>query len=170
MICSIDIGLNGAICMFDNEHAYTLFDMPLTKVNNKKDIDINMLFEILDGYNDIEYIAIEKLNNIFGVSKNTMLSLGKQIGYITAYSVFKKIPLIIVHPKDWQKYAHQDTVELYISGNYKETFYKSISKLINILGKEEVDRNFLLRSRYHDGRVDAYLMAYYVKHKIKKKV
>lgn len=167
MICGIDIGLSGAICMLEQPHAYSLFKMPTVNVNDKNDVDLKELFNILDKHN-INYIVIEKINNIYGISKNTMLSLGKQIGYITAYATIRNIPLITVKPKDWIKHIHKDVVEFRVDGNYKETFYKSISKLIEILGKDDVDKNFLIRKRYHDGMVDAYLLAYYVYDKIKK--
>lgn len=165
MYIGVDIGLNGAICAFKELNDFTLYDMPIYKYHGSNDINIKDYFKILDKHkDDVKYIIIEDIKSIFGVSKRTMLSMGKQIGYIQAYCNINNIPLLIVKPKQWQtinknipQVDHPNIV-----GKYKDTFYESINTLFYLLGVEKVNSIFLNKKRYHDGKIDAFLIAYYI--------
>ena len=193
IVIGIDIGLNGAICVLSNDSAhmctyndeciietcsqnfltYHLYDMPITHIKDKKRyktiIDKNKLVSILDNYNP-DIIVFENINSIFGVKKSTMLSLGKQIGYIELYATIKDIKYKEIAPKEWQKsiYKHfnidtktVDTISGY-DKRYKDTFYLSFKALEHIISNDVIEKHFRKKNnnKYKDGRIDAFLIAF----------
>jgi len=158
-IMGIDLGLNGAICSMINTENYKLYDMPTIKIGKKNDIDLQELINILKQEKP-DIVIFEEINNIYKVSKNTMFSLGKQYGYIKAICTAMNINYYSIEPKKWQKILI-DVPRSNIQGNYKETFYKSISLLSILLDNERIDKDFKIKTKYHDGKVDAYMLAYY---------
>lgn len=104
----IDIGLKGGISIYDinKKEFIALYKMPIVSEQGHNVLDVKELYSILNKYN-IKLIVIEKISNIYGVSKSTMFSLGKQIGYITSYSIYKNIKLIEILPKTWEYYFYK---------------------------------------------------------------
>jgi len=158
-IIGIDLGLNGAICSMINTDNYKLYDMPIIKIGKKKDINLQELINILKQEKP-DIVIFEEINNIYKVAKNTMFSLGKQYGYIKAICTALNINYYSIEPKKWQKIL-TDIPRSNIQGNYKETFFKSISLLHMILDTNKIDKDFKIKTKYHDGKVDAYMLAYY---------
>jgi len=162
-ICGIDIGLDGGLCFMDgiDYTNFILYKIPITKIGNKKDVDLKLLFSILNSEGP-DLIIYEDIKTIFGVSKTTMFSLGKQIGYIKAYAAFTETTTYKIAPKKWQEIIHSNIALIQIDGKYKESFYKSISALYNILPENIIKDKFFKQKRYDDGLIDAYLLAYYI--------
>lgn len=134
--------------------------MPITKIDNKLDIDLTKLFSILDEEAP-DVIIYEDIKSIYGVNKNTMFSLGKQIGYVKAYATIKGLTTFKVSAKTWQKKLHKDIPLVQIDGKYKQTIYKSISLLLSLIGKDRFEKDFKNKGSYHDGLIDAYMLAYF---------
>lgn len=158
-IMGIDLGLNGALCSMINTDDYKLYEMPIIKIGKKKDIDLQKLIDILKKEKP-DIVIFEEINNIYKVAKNTMFSLGKQYGYIKAICTAMNISYYSIEPKKWQKILI-DVPRSNIQGNYKETFFKSISLLHMILDTNKINKDFKVKTKYHDGKVDAYMLAYY---------
>ena len=160
-ICGIDIGLHGALCFITNKDNYTLYDMPTIKIGKRKDVDLAKFISIIKNEKP-HTIIYEDIKSIYQVAKPTMLSLGKQIGYVAGIAKVLNINTYRVAPQVWQKSLLKNIPLMNVNGSYKETFYKSVSLLHTLLPEENIMKDFFVKTRYHDGKVDAYLLAYYL--------
>jgi hypothetical protein len=112
VILGIDIGLNGALSVFDTEskELMSIYDMP-TKVKivgerEKNVLDIERLLFIMEIpkiHKDKAIVIFEDIHS-FGKSEFSMDSIMEQKGIVWGISKTLGYETILVSPKEWQKY------------------------------------------------------------------
>lgn len=170
-IVGIDIGLKGGIVVISEDDIIEIHKMPICRENtnpfkkreDRKTIDIkelhNLLIRINDKYNPAIF-AWEHIFTIFKVSKGTMRSLGIQLGIMRALVISLNKPYIEVSAKEWQRtmFYNMFPDDLKKDKGYtKEIALKKIEQLIG--DKTKLFKN---RTSYHDGMIDAFLIARYI--------
>lgn len=186
MVASIDIGINGAISIYNNKQLEYIYSMPIIKVNKentKKAIDIDKLSDILDKHN-IKIVTIEDIRTIFGISKSSMGHLLYQKGLITGMCVAKRIKVEAIHPKEWQNGIY-DMIGTKVMNNIRETIQGckkketkclSLACLSYFIGKKDIISNSIkveegkikyldsINNKWYigdDGVSDSILLGYY---------
>lgn len=184
-IMAIDIGMKGGYCIYGNDKdkkasIIEIGKMP-TIVNEKrhkrrfnKFIDKEKLYNTISNaivsYN-VDTIVMEDIQNIYGVSKHTMFSLGRQVGLIegivehftdidTRNNVLT-LELVTIRPKEWQRYMFSkiDKSNVSISSKIKSTKQYAL-EVFKQLYPEWLNK-VKARKVYHDGIIDAVLLAAY---------
>jgi len=151
-IVAIDPGGNGSTCFLPSDGEGAVISFADHKKHNA--LSIYSFLEDLP----IEYIVIEDVHSLYGMSAKSNFNFGFNLGSITAVAELQDVPLFKVQPKVWQKYigcTKPSGKELKKEiGNIAITLYPTAS----IHGS----RGGLL-----DGRSDALMIAHYAKHNIR---
>lgn len=149
----IDIGLKGAISVIDNGKIIN-HKMPL--VGGK--LDVVSIYNILSGYNSNNtHTTFEDLGVIFGTSKATAFSMGRQLGILEGMCVALKLPYTKVKAKEWQKEMFKGIEEIKDSKGKRQT--KKMAELAIKRIFPDLILNFEKSKIVSDGLVDAVLIA-----------
>ena len=152
----IDIGLKGAIASIDHLNV-TGLKMPVLG----KEVDPHAIIAELDKLKP-DYVVFEKLGVIFGTSKSTALSMGKQSGIIETACICLGVPYTAVPAKQWQKDMFVGITEAKKANGKRDTKAMALITCKRIF--PNVDLVFGDRAtKPHDGYVDAILMAEWAK-------
>lgn len=171
-ICAIDIGNNGAICLYNIKEPKRLhiYDMTVkTRKVGKKvrtEIDFIKALGILNDYR-ITDLYMEDITTIFGVHKHTSFIMGYQKGVFTGYTISHDIMLHLVRPRDWQErifrtygyidWTKDDTKKLSV-----ETSNKIIKEGIDIIYIKDSNQEQLKEiKKSWDGIADAICIMQY---------
>jgi len=153
LICGIDPGTNGAICVLDSKDSahVVLFDLKKATVWD--------IYNHLFTYNP-DFIWIEDVHSMFGMSAKSNFTFGRNLGSVHALSEISCFgcPPSTVAPKVWQKFINVTAKGKAIKKQVAEIATK-LYPTANIHGK----RGGLL-----DGRADALMIAHYALHHQKK--
>jgi hypothetical protein len=157
---SIDVGLKGAIAIIKDD-LIVPHKMPL--IGGK--IDINGLISILKNptglKHDNQIAVFEDLGVIFGTSKATAFSMGRQLGIIEGACTALNIPYVKVKAKEWQKEMFRGIEEVKDSKGKRQT--KKMAELAIKRLKPTLKLNFEGSKTTHDGLVDAVLIGEWAK-------
>lgn len=147
-ILAIDPGLNGAFCFLDKKNI-SFYEMPLTK---EKDVDFNLVENILM-LNQPDHIFLERAVS-FGMGMKQAFSYGRAFATLELAIKLSGIPVTYVEPAKWTKEMHAG-----IDSDLKAKA-KSIIAVERLFSKHvhEIPKK---KGKYHDGCIDALLMASY---------
>jgi hypothetical protein len=157
---SIDIGLKGGIAIIKDDLIIT-HRMPL--IGGK--LDLHSLITLLRNPSNLkrtsDIAVFEDLGVIFGTSKATAFSMGRQLGIIEAACTALNIPYIKVKPKEWQKEMFKGVEEIKDSKGKRQT--KKMAEMAIKRLKPELRLTFEGGKVVHDGLVDAVLIGEWAK-------
>lgn len=153
----VDIGKNGGVVIIDGTQI-DLYKMPL--IGNQ--IDIKELNNLVNYTNSV--VVFEKLNSIFGTTKNTAFSMGHQVGILETICVLNNLPFVEIPAKTWQKEMFQGVSEV------KKADGKRNTKAMAEIAATRLFPNVSLKTssrqtKNQDGVIDALLIAEYAKRK-----
>ena len=144
-VWGIDPGLNGAIALFDMMEGHLeVFDMPIMEIKKKRQVNPQLLTDILEQHN--APVFIEQVGARPGQGVSSMFNFGKSYGICLGVSAGLKLPTTTITPLVWQRALK---VEKGKDGNR--------------LRATQIFPNFssLFARKKDDGRADAALLAYY---------
>tara|TARA_R100000329_G_scaffold93506_1_gene77896 strand:- start:5437 stop:5934 length:498 start_codon:yes stop_codon:yes gene_type:complete len=102
IIWGVDIGINGALTMFDvNGGLLEIHDMPIVETNKKKLVSAHLLTNILKEHYGKVYI--EKVGARPGQGVSSMFSFGRSAGVVEGVVVALDMPISMVTPQTWQR-------------------------------------------------------------------
>lgn len=150
IICGIDIGLEGALCI----RSGTIDYYPMPVIGNQ--VDYQTLMNLLPREN--VHIVFEDLRSLYAVSTASTWSLASQSGAIEGICTALKLPFTKVAPKQWQQELFQGIPPI------RKTTGRSDTKKMALIAAKRLFPTFTFlateRSRVpHDGIVDAVLLA-----------
>lgn len=153
----VDIGKNGGIVIIDGNQI-DLHKMPL--IGNQ--IDIKELSRLVNHKDSV--VVFEKLNSIFGTTKNTAFSMGHQVGILETICALNNLSFAEVPAKTWQKEMFQGVSEV------KKTDGKRNTKAMAEIAATRLFPTVSLKTSSRqttnqDGVIDALLIAEYAKRK-----
>lgn len=144
-VWGIDPGLNGAIALFDmTEGHLEVFDMPVMEINKKRQVNPQLLANILEQHESP--VFIEQVGARPGQGVSSMFNFGKSYGICLGVSAGLKLPTTTVSPVVWQRKLKVEK-----------------GKDANRLRAVQTFPNFsdLFARKKDDGRADAALIAHW---------
>jgi len=144
-VWGIDPGLNGAIALFDmTEGHLEVFDMPVMEINKKRQVNPQLLANILEQHESP--VFIEQVGARPGQGVSSMFSFGKSFGICLGVAAGLKLPTTTVSPVVWQRKLKVEK-----------------GKDANRLRAVQTFPNFsdLFARKKDDGRADAALIAHW---------
>ena len=110
-IISIDPGISGAICFFENGSVVDVIDMPSMAdgKKNKKQVngsqiynEINLKIRNVDKKKIV--VVIEQVSAMPGQGVTSMFNFGQSFGVIKGICSAMQLPVFFVRPAKWKKY------------------------------------------------------------------
>ena len=111
LIISIDPGINGAICFFENGEIKDVIDMPTMAEGkkNKRQVNGHQM------YNELSYrikkynaqdvnVVVEQVSAMPGQGVTSMFNFGQSFGVIKGICAAMQLPIFFVRPAKWKKY------------------------------------------------------------------
>ena len=146
MVLGIDPGFTGAIAFLNDEGTLKVFDMPLMKIQNKKQVDPYKFQRLLGEVACIEFAIIEDVHSMPNQGVASTFRFGYNAGILLGVLTALRIEVLRVKPSVWKS-------SLGLSRNKKQSL-------------ELAKKNFPNYSEYFkrakdDGRAEAALLAYY---------
>tara|TARA_B100000524_G_scaffold291567_1_gene166405 strand:- start:1202 stop:1660 length:459 start_codon:yes stop_codon:yes gene_type:complete len=144
-VWGIDPGLNGAIALFDmTEGHLEVFDMPVMEINKKRQVNPQLLTNILEQHD--APVFIEQVGARPGQGVSSMFNFGKSYGICLGVSAGLKLQTTTVTPVMWQRACK---VEKGKDGNRLRAT-QTFPNYSNLFARKK-----------DDGRADAALIAYW---------
>ena len=144
-VWGIDVGLNGAIALFDMiEGHLEVHDMPVMEINKKRQVNPQLLTNILEQHE--APVFIEQVGARPGQGVSSMFNFGKSYGICLGVSAGLKLPTTTVTPVMWQRACK---VEKGKDGNRLRAT-QTFPNYSNLFARKK-----------DDGRADAALIAYW---------
>ena len=111
LIISIDPGINGAICFFEDGVVKDVIEMPTMAEGkkNKRQVNGRQMFNELTsrikGYNikDIN-VVVEQVSAMPGQGVTSMFNFGQSFGVIKGICAAMQLPIFFVRPAKWKKH------------------------------------------------------------------
>jgi crossover junction endodeoxyribonuclease RuvC len=145
IIWGIDIGIHGALTMFDvSNGVLEIHDMPIVERNGKKLVSGHLVANILRTHHGT--VWIERVGARPGQGVSSMFSFGRSAGIVEGVAIALDMPINLVTPQAWQRKC------LVQSGKDG-----SRSRAMEIF--PAYSQSFARKS--DDGRSDSALIAYY---------
>ena len=144
-VWGIDPGLNGAIALFDMMDGHLeVHDMPVMEINKKRQVNPQLLTNILEQHD--APVFIEHVGARPGQGVSSMFNFGKSYGICLGVSAGLKLSTTTVTPVMWQRKLKVEK-----------------GKDANRLRATQTFPNFsnLFARKKDDGRADAALIAYW---------
>ncbi len=111
LIISIDPGINGAICFFENGQVKDVLEMPTMAEGkkNKRQINgrqmYNELSSRIKGYNTQNInVIVEQVSAMPGQGVTSMFNFGQSFGVIKGICAAMQLPIFFVRPAKWKKH------------------------------------------------------------------
>jgi len=153
MICGIDPGFSGAICVMNNHVPIKIHDMPILKAGKRNEVDGVALREILDNIPCLEHAYIEKAQSMPKQGVSSVFRYGCSYGIVIGICVGLKISYTLVHPRTWKAAMMRDMPK---------------EKGASVLRCQQLFPDFAtenLKLKKHHGRADSLLIGFWgVKH------
>ena len=149
-IISIDPGISGAICFFENGSVVDVIDMPSMAdgKKNKKQVngsqiynEINLKIKNIDKKKII--VVIEQVSAMPGQGVTSMFNFGQTFGAIKGVCAALELPIFFVRPTKWKKYfellnsskdaSRTKAIEMYPSISNQLSKKKDVNKADAIL-------------------------------------
>ena len=110
-IISIDPGISGAICFFENGQIVDVIDMPTMAdgKKNKRQVNGSQIYnEIKLKVEYVEkkdiFVVIEQVSAMPGQGVTSMFNFGQSFGVIKGICAAMQLPMYFVRPAKWKKY------------------------------------------------------------------
>ena len=110
-IISIDPGISGAICFFENGQILDVIDMPTMAdgKKNKRQVNGSQIYnEIKLRVEYVEkkdiFVVIEQVSAMPGQGVTSMFNFGQSFGVIKGICAAMQLPMYFVRPAKWKKY------------------------------------------------------------------
>ena len=108
-IISIDPGISGAICFFENGSVVDVIDMPSMAdgKKNKKQVNgsqVTNIFKERLKLNTETVVVVEHVNAMPGQGVTSMFNFGQSFGVIKGICSALNIPIYFVRPTKWKKH------------------------------------------------------------------
>jgi hypothetical protein len=164
-----DVGKNGAIVIID-KNSDIIFKSVIPKIGNE--YDQREIFKIFCTYNlELKHFVLEDVHSIFGSSAKSNFQFGRGKGLLEMALIAADIPHTLVQPKKWQTIWEGVPKQFKSTGKKKkngEPVQKVDTKATSLIAVQRLFPNVDLRATkrcttFHDGIVDALLMAEYCK-------
>lgn len=149
MIVGIDPGQNGAIAALDDDDFLYIYEMPIHLVKNKKEIDVNSLFQILTFLSALtKYSCIESVHSMPKQGVVSTFNFGFNYGILIGVLGAVGMHPIRIEPVTW-----------------KSSLRLSRSKTDSLEMAKKIFPKFTKHFKYKkdDGKAEAALMAYFLK-------
>jgi len=111
LIISIDPGINGAICFFENGEVKDVVDMPTMAEGkkNKRQVNGHQLYNELSyrikNYNPKNInVVVEQVSAMPGQGVTSMFNFGQSFGVIKGVCAAMQLPIFFVRPVKWKKH------------------------------------------------------------------
>ncbi len=144
-VWGVDVGLNGAIALFDMiEGHLEVHDMPVMEINKKRQVNPQLLTNILEQHE--APVFIEQVGARPGQGVSSMFNFGKSFGICLGVSAGLKLQTTTVSPVAWQRACK---VEKGKDGNRLRAT-QTFPNYSNLFARKK-----------DDGRADAALIAYW---------
>jgi crossover junction endodeoxyribonuclease RuvC len=111
LIISIDPGINGAICFFENGEIKDVFEMPTMAEGkkNKRQVNghqmYNELSSRIEKYNMKNInVVVEQVSAMPGQGVTSMFNFGQSFGVIKGICAAMQLPIFFVRPAKWKKH------------------------------------------------------------------
>ena len=111
LIISIDPGISGAICFFENGQIKDVIEMPTMAEGkkNKRQINghqmYNELTSRIKGYNTQNInVIVEQVSAMPGQGVTSMFNFGQSFGVIKGICAAMQLPIFFVRPAKWKKH------------------------------------------------------------------
>ena len=111
LIISIDPGINGAICFFENGQVKEIINMPVMADGKKNKRQINgpqTYNEILKRINNYPkkdiIVVIEQVSAMPGQGVTSMFNFGQSFGVIKGICSAMQLSMFFIRPTKWKKY------------------------------------------------------------------
>ena len=105
IVCGVDPGLSGAICVLDTAGWFQINDMPVHALlrggKNKREVDAHRLAALLSGR--IGHAFIEQVGSMPGMGVSGAFVFGKTFGTIIGVLATHGVPMTLVSPVKWKK-------------------------------------------------------------------
>ena len=111
LIISIDPGINGAICFFENGEVKDVLEMPTMAEGkkNKRQVNGHQM------YNELSYrikkyntqninVVVEQVSAMPGQGVTSMFNFGQSFGVIKGICAAMQLPIFFVRPAKWKKH------------------------------------------------------------------
>lgn len=170
MWTGIDPGLKGAIVTLHPDGSVEKKVMPLVDGN----IDIHTLCTYISELHG-HPVTLELIHSIYGTSKGSMFTMGRGLGNVEAALICNGVSFTYTKPYDWQKPVWEEKDMVWKpSRSGKTTVRDTKATSLNCLkrlypnldlryGDNETIHKGRERTKFHDGLVDAALIAHYTK-------
>jgi len=111
LIISIDPGINGAICFFENGEVKDVFEMPTMAEGkkNKRQVNGHQMYNELScrikTYNKQEInVVVEQVSAMPGQGVTSMFNFGQSFGVIKGICAAMQLPIFFIRPTKWKKH------------------------------------------------------------------
>ncbi len=111
LIISIDPGINGAICFFEDGEVKDVIEMPTMAEGkkNKRQVNGRQMFNELTsrikGYNIKNInVVVEQVSAMPGQGVTSMFNFGQSFGVIKGICAAMQLPIFFVRPAKWKKH------------------------------------------------------------------
>ena len=111
LIISIDPGINGAICFFENGQVKDVIDMPTMAEGKKNKRQVNghqMYNEISNRIRKYDIyninVVVEQVSAMPGQGVTSMFNFGQSFGVIKGICAALNLPIYFVRPAKWKKH------------------------------------------------------------------
>ena len=111
LIISIDPGINGAICFFEDGEVKDVIEMPTMAEGkkNKRQVNGRQMFNELTsrikGYNSKNInVVVEQVSAMPGQGVTSMFNFGQSFGVIKGICAAMQLPIFFVRPAKWKKH------------------------------------------------------------------
>ncbi len=104
ILCGIDPGLSGALCIIDDAGWVSVWDMPTHSLTrggkNKRELDAHELSRMLSL--PIGHVFVERVGAMPGQGVSSVFAFGKAYGIILGVIACRAIPMTMVNPRVWK--------------------------------------------------------------------
>ena len=111
LIISIDPGINGAICFFENGEVKDVLEMPTMAEGKKNKRQVNgrqMYNELSSRIKDYKTqninVIVEQVSAMPGQGVTSMFNFGQSFGVIKGICAAMQLPIFFVRPMKWKKH------------------------------------------------------------------
>ena len=145
-IISIDPGISGAICFFENGSVVDVIDMPSMAdgKKNKKQVngsqiynEINLKIKNIDKKKIV--VVIEQVSAMPGQGVTSMFNFGQSFGVIKGICSAMQLPMYFVRPAKWKKYFNLIKTEKEASRTKAIEMYPKLSNQLS--KKKDVNKS-----------------------------
>ena len=138
LIISIDPGINGAICFFENGEVKDVLEMPTMAEGKKNKRQVNgrqmyneLSFRIKDYKTQNINVIVEQVSAMPGQGVTSMFNFGQSFGVIKGICAAMQLPIFFIRPVKWKKYFELINSQKDSSRTKAIEMFPSISEILS---------------------------------------